>query len=324
MKEPVRDLGIVIVNYNTRQDLASCLDSIAASDGRYAYDTVVVDNGSQDGSADLVRQQYPWARLLVSERNGGYAYANNLGLALLGYGAQSEPRSEMEHTHQAVAARPAVPRYALLLNPDTVLPPDALDAMLTYLDAHPEVGVAGPRLVRRDGSLDRACRRGFPTPSVSFYHLIGLGRLFPRSPRFGRYNMTYLDEHVETAVDAVVGAFMLIRSQALEQAGLLDESFFMYGEDLDLCYRIKQHGWQVQYHPQVTVLHIKGASSRKNSLRATMAFYDAMKIFHDKHYRAVTPRVVNWAVDLGVALLRAKALLTNRLRPAEQRRVASA
>ncbi len=304
------DLGIVIVNYNTRDDLARCLDSIAASNGRYAYAVVVVDNGSQDGSAELVRSGYPWARLIVSERNGGYAYANNLGLRLLGYGTGNGTTE--------------LPRYALLLNPDTILPPDALDAMLAYLDAHPEAGVAGPRLVRRDGSLDRACRRGFPTPSVSFYHITGLSKLFPHSPRFGRYNMTYLDEHVETEVDAVVGAFMLMRSEALEQAGLLDESFFMYGEDLDLCYRIKQRGWQVRYVPQVTVLHVKGASSRKNSLQATMAFYDAMKIFHDKHYRSGSFFMVNWAVDLGVALLRAKALLANRLRPPERQRVASA
>ncbi len=306
----MHDLGIVIVNYNTRDDLARCLDSIAASDGRYAYDVVVVDNASQDGSAEMVRAEYPWVRLVVSERNGGYAYANNLGLRLLGYGAQ-----------EGASARP---RYALLLNPDTILPPDGLDAMIAYVDAHPEIGAAGPRLVRRDGSLDRACRRGFPTPSVSFYHLVGLSKLFPRSPRFGRYNMTYLDERQETEVDAVVGAFMLMRSEALEQAGLLDESFFMYGEDLDLCYRIKQRGWQIRYYPQVTVLHVKGASSRKNSLQATMAFYDAMKIFHDKHYRAASPGVVNWVVDLGVALLRAKALLANRLRAPDRRRVASA
>jgi N-acetylglucosaminyl-diphospho-decaprenol L-rhamnosyltransferase len=305
----VLDLGIVIVNYNTREDLARCLDSIAASEGLDRYAVVVVDNGSQDGSVEMVREGYAWVRLLVSERNGGYAYANNLGLASLGY-AQAQPTT--------------LPRYALLLNPDTILPPDALQTMIAYLDANSDVGVAGPRLVRLDGSLDRACRRGFPTPSVSFYHLVGLARLFPHSPRLGRYNMTYMDEHVETEVDAVVGAFMLMRSEALEQAGLLDETFFMYGEDLDLCYRIKQHGWRIRYYPQVTVLHVKGASSRKNSLRATMAFYDAMKIFHDKHYRAESPFVVNWAVDLGVALLRAKALLSNRLRSPERRRVASA
>jgi N-acetylglucosaminyl-diphospho-decaprenol L-rhamnosyltransferase len=316
----VLDLGIVIVNYNTRDDLARCLASIAASDGRSAYEVVVVDNGSQDGSAQMVRERYPWARLIVSERNGGYAYANNLGLRLLGYGVQGLATGGDPHETPVGAG----PRYALLLNPDTVLPPDALDTMVAYLDAHQQVGVAGPRLVRRDGSLDRACRRSFPTPSVSFYHLAGLSKLFPHSPRFGRYNMTYVDEHVETEVDAVVGAFMLMRSEALEQAGLLDESFFMYGEDLDLCYRIKQRGWQIRYVPQVTVLHVKGASSRKNSLQATMAFYDAMKIFHDKHYRAETCFVVNWAVDLGVALLRAKALLINRLRPPARRRVASA
>jgi len=306
----VVDLGIVIVNYNTREDLGRCLDSIAASTEHYTRRVVVVDNNSTDSSPELVRQAYPWVELITSAHNGGYAYANNLGLRRLGYGQSF--------------ALVALPRYALLLNPDTVLPPEALDALVAYMEEHADIGVIGPRLVRRDGTLDRACRRSFPTPAVSFYHMIGLARLFPRSERFGRYNMTFLDEMVETDVDAVVGAFMLIRSEALEQAGLLDERFFMYGEDLDLCFRIKAHGWRVHYHPDVTVLHVKGAASRQNTAQATAAFYDAMKIFHDKHYRARYPAPVNWAVDAGVALLRARAILTNRLRPAHARRVASA
>jgi GT2 family glycosyltransferase len=304
----VGDLGIVIVNYNTRDDLRRCLDSIARSVGRHPYRVVVVDNASSDGSVEAVTAGYSGVTLIASDRNGGYAYANNLGLRALGCESPGE----------------GCPAYVLLLNPDTVLPPDALDAMVDRLERHPDVGVAGPRLVRLDGSLDRACRRGFPTPAVSLYHLAGLARLFPSSERFGRYNMTYLDEMVETDVDSVVGAFMLIRREALLQAGLLDERFFMYGEDIDLCYRIKQHGWRVRYYPAVTVLHVKGAASRKNSAQATAAFYDAMKLFHDKHYRARYPAPVNWAVDLGVGLLRARAMVTNRLRPADRRRVASA
>lgn len=304
------DLGIVIVNYNTREDLGRCLDSIATNEGAFSRRVIVVDNGSTDGSGDLVRRAYPWVELIASPKNGGYAYANNLGLRALGFGEPVEAQMR--------------PRYALLLNPDTILPPDALQTMLAYMDAHPEAGIAGPRLVRLDGSLDRACRRSFPTPAVSFYHFVGLGKLFPQSPRFARYNMTYLDEHVETEVDAVVGAFMLLRREALEEAGLLDERFFMYGEDLDLCYRIKQRGWRVLYNPAVTVVHVKGAASRKNAFQATMAFYDAMKIFHDKHYRAHSPWLVNALVDVGIALLRTKALLANTLRPPERRRVASA
>ncbi|MCD6520994.1 MAG: glycosyltransferase family 2 protein [Anaerolineae bacterium] len=305
------DLAIIIVNYNTRDDLHRCLSSIRQSRGPLHYEVVVVDNSSSDGSAEMVREKHPWVQhLVVNDYNGGYAYANNIGLRLLGY-AQGRPLEEL-------------PRYALLLNPDTVLPPEALAEMVAFMDAHPDVGVVGPKLVREDGSLDKACRRSFPTPAVSFYRLSGLAKLFPKSRRFGRYNLTYLDENEQADVDAVVGAFMLMRSEALEQAGLLDEAFFMYGEDLDLCYRIKEHGWRVVYNPAVTVLHRKGAASRKASRRAIRAFYDAMKIFHDKHYRAQTFFLINWAIDLGIVLLRSIALLLDRLRPPRRKRVASA
>lgn len=303
------DLAIIIVNYNTRGELDRCLESIAASDCRYTHEVVVVDNRSTDGSVEMVRSEHPWVRHVVeAQRNGGYAYANNLGLRRAGLGAEG---------HDA-------PRYVLLLNPDTVLPPDALERTVAYMDEHPDVGALGPKLVRQDGSLDKACRRSFPTPRVSFYHMSYLDRLFPASPRFARYNLTYLDPDVPADVDAVVGAFMLIRTAALRQVGLLDESFFMYGEDLDLCYRLKGRGWRVRYHPEVTVLHIKGASSRKNSARATAAFYDAMRIFHAKHYRARTFFLVNWLIELAIHVSRWQALLRDRLRSPQRKRVASA
>jgi hypothetical protein len=304
------DLAIVIVNYNTRDDLERCLASLAARQGLPDTRVIVVDNASQDGSAAMVQQAHPWAELIETGHNGGYAYANNIGLRRCGYAQGNAPET--------------LPRYALLLNPDTVVPPNALAQAVAFMDAHPDVGAMGPRLVREDGSLDRACRRSFPTPAVSFYHLSGLARLYPNSPRFARYNLTYLDETQQADVDAVVGAFMLMRAEALEQAGLLDEVFFMYGEDLDLCYRIKRQGWRIVYNPALTVLHRKGAASRKASRRAIIAFYDAMKLFHDKHYRANTFFVVNWAIDVGVAALKAVALLQDRLRPAERKRVASA
>ncbi len=304
------DLAIVIVNYNTRDDLRNCLASLGRSQGAVSYRTIVVDNCSSDGSAAMARAEFPWARVIENEVNGGYAYANNIGLRDVGY-AQGATLGQM-------------PRYALLLNPDTILPADALERMIAFMDANPDVGVAGPKLVRRDGSLDKACRRSFPTPEVSFYRLTGLSALFPRSRRFGRYNLTYLDVDAQADVDAVVGAFMLLRAEALEQAGLLDEAFFMYGEDLDLCYRVKQHGWRVVYYPAVTVLHLKGAASRKMSTRAIIAFYEAMRIFHNKHYRAQTFFLWNWIIDLGITALRTAALLRNSLRPPERRRVASA
>ncbi len=310
----ILDLGVVIVNYNTREDLRRCLQSISPIANRanagFSYRVMVVDNGSSDGSAAMARSEFPWAEVIEAGRNTGYACANNIGLRAFGY-ASGKPLATL-------------PRYALLLNPDTIVPSSAFTQMVAFADAHPDIGVAGPKLVRQDGSLDKACRRGFPTPTVAFYRFSGLSRLFPHHERFGRYNMTFLDPEEQADVDAIVGAFMLMRSQALEQAGLLDETFFMYGEDLDLCYRIKQFGWRVVYNPAVTVLHVKGAASRKNSRRAIVAFYEAMRIFHDKHYRSRTPAPVNWLVVLGISFFCRLALLRDRLAPANEKRVASA
>ncbi|HID63281.1 MAG TPA: glycosyltransferase family 2 protein, partial [Anaerolineae bacterium] len=240
------DLGIVIVNYRTCDLLRECLQSIYESRGDFSFQVCVVDNCSQDESCAMVGEEFPQVHLIESEVNGGYAYANNLGLEALGFAPASEsaqlcPEKPLEST----------PRYALLLNPDTLLPPSALQEMLNFMEAHPEAGVAGPRLVLADGSLDLACRRSFPSPEVSFYRMVGLSKLFPRSRRFGRYNVTYLDPDEVAEVDSVVGAFMLVRAEALKQVGLLDESFFMYGEDLDWAYRIKKAGWKVYYNPRV-------------------------------------------------------------------------
>ncbi len=296
------DLGIVIVNYRTCDLLQKCLQSIYESRGDFSFQVCVVDNCSQDGSCAMVGAEFPQVRLVESEVNGGYAYANNLGLRAFDF-AQASDEKLPEST----------PRYALLLNPDTLLPPSALQEMLNFMEAHPEAGVAGPRLVLADGSLDLACRRSFPSPEVSFYRMVGLSRLFPRSRRFGRYNLTYLDPDEMAEVDSVVGAFMLVRAEALKQVGLLDESFFMYGEDLDWAYRIKKAGWKVYYNPQVTVLHYKRAASR-HSRKADYEFYRAMRIFYRKHYAATTPFWLHWLVLGGIALRGGLAVLSSRLR----------
>lgn len=272
------DLSVVIVNYNTKALLRDCLRSVLDSRGLNGLDVIVVDNASTDGSADMVREEFPQVRLIASPVNGGYSYANNLGLR---------------------AAQPS--RYYLLLNPDTVVPPSALADMVAYMDSRPDAGVAGPRLVLADGSLDLACRRGFPAPMVSLYRLSGLSRLFPKSTRFGRYNMTFLDPDDEAEVDSVVGAFMMVRAEAMEQAGLLDETFFMYGEDLDWAYRIRQKGWKVYYNPAVTVLHYKRAASR-HSRRAQFEFQRAMYIFYRKHYAATTNRILHVLILCGLVL----------------------
>lgn len=293
------DLAIVIVNYNTCNLLRDCLVSIYNSQGDLDFDVVVVDNASGDGSAAMVKQNFPQARVIASQVNGGFAYANNLGLRQLGFGSPA-------------AFPPVTPRYVLLLNPDTVLSATALATMVAFMDQHPEIGAAGPKLLRPDGSLDLACRRAFPTPEVSLYRMAGLSRLFPRSPVFGRYNMTFADPDQLTEVDAIVGAFMMVRREAVVQAGLLDETYFMYGEDLDWAYRIKAYGWKIYYNPEVTVLHIKRAASRR-SPKAQVEFYRAMDIFYHKFYAGSTPFWLHGLVVAGIRLLWGSAQLKYRL-----------
>jgi GT2 family glycosyltransferase len=236
----------------------------------------------------MVSTEFPQAKLIVSPRNGGFAYANNLGLKSAGFAADGTPAS-------------TAPRYALLLNPDTILPTTTLVDMIRFMDGHPGVGGAGPKLVRLDGSLDLACRRSFPTPEISFYRMVGLSRLFPNSRRFGRYNMTFVDPNQLLEVDAVVGAFMIVRREAIAQAGLLDETYFMYGEDLDWAYQIKAHGWKIFYNPKIKVTHIKRAASRSNP-KAQIEFYRAMDIFYHKYYAKTTPFWLHSMVIMGISL----------------------
>lgn len=290
------DLGIVILNYNTRDLLRDCLRSLEATRG-VETEIIVVDNASHDDSVAMVRSEFPNIRVIASETNGGYAYGNNLAL-------------------REFLARPNPPRALMLLNTDTVVPPDALKLLLEFLDAHPDAGIVGPKLTLRDGSLDLACRRSFPTPQVSFYRMLGLSKLFPKSKRFGRYNLTYLDENETTQVDSVVGAAMMMRTRALQQAGLLDETFFMYGEDLDLALRIKQSGWNAYYYPRAQIRHYKRESS-KQSKKAQIEFYRAMYIFYEKHYRATTPFYLDWVVRGGIALKGGLALAPEIFRARE-------
>lgn len=298
------DLAIIIVNYNTSALLRDCLRSLAASElAGLSVAVCVVDNASADDSVAMVRREFPAVHLIANQANVGYPRANNQGLRHFGFGDRPA----------ASPAAAALPRYALLLNPDTVLPPAALREMIAFMEAHPRAGAAGPKLVRLDGSLDHACRRSFPTPASSLFHLARLDRLFPRSPRFARYDLRYLDPDLVTPVDAIVGAFMLVRREAILQAGLLDEAFFMYGEDLDWAKRITDAGWQVWYNPAVTVTHVKEASSR-HSYRARVEFYRALRIFYEKHYRASTPFWMDGLIRGGIFFFAQLDLLGRRLR----------
>ena len=311
------DLGIVIVNWNTRDLLRECLRSVYASRGDFTFQVCVVDNASGDGSAAMVRAEFPQVQVITSPTNVGYPAGNNLGLRAFDFGPHAPPPSpERSSGEGGGVARSAgvggeAPHYALLLNPDTVLPETALADMLAYLEAHPRCGAAGPKLVLPSGQLDLACRRSLEFDAF-VYRMLGLSRLFPRSRRFGRYNLTYLSPDAETEVGSVVGAFMLVRREAIAQAGLLDEAFFMYGEDLDWAFAIKQAGWEVRYNPAVTVLHVKRAASRM-SRRAQVAFEESMLIFYYKHYAASTHPLLGALVVLGIRLRLAWTLLRERL-----------
>jgi GT2 family glycosyltransferase len=236
-------------------------------------------------------------QVIEAPENPGYAAANNLGL------------------------RRAVGDYCLLLNPDTVVPPDALARTVEAMERDRSLGVLGPKLVRGDGTLDLACRRSFPTPRNALFHFLRLPRLFPGSRLFGEYNLTDRDPDQEYDVDSVVGAYMLLRRRVLEEVGLLDETFWMYGEDLDLCLRARNAGWRTRYFPRVRVLHLKGESSKGRSLRCTYEFFRAMHVFYRKHYAPRAPAAQNALVTAGIVAIGLGSLVMDRLRPAARRKV---
>jgi glycosyltransferase involved in cell wall biosynthesis len=289
-------IAIVIVNYNTRELLRACLASIPAGFVAGSCDVWVVDNGSSDDSLAMARAEFPTVHCIQSDHNGGFAYANNLAL-------------------RRILDASDAPEYVMILNPDTVVTPRAFDILVDYLRANPTVGMVGPRLLLPDGSLDLACRRSFPTPEVSLWRMTGLSRLFPRSPRFGRYNMTFVDPNDTIAVDALVGACMLMPTAVVREVGLLDETYFMYGEDLDWCFRFKQYGWRIVYVADAVVHHVKRASSRQQPVQTIHYFYEAMRIFFRRYYARTTPTPVRWIIEFGISGAEKLALLRNRLRP---------
>ncbi|HEX5501636.1 MAG TPA: glycosyltransferase family 2 protein [Thermomicrobiales bacterium] len=301
-------LHLVILNYNTAALLRQCLVHVCASACPYPYTVTVVDNGSTDDSLARLRAAFPDVRTIAATRNRGFAGGNNLALrAILAELPAGEARAH---------------EYVLLLNTDLFLAPETLGVLADFLEATPGAGVVGPRVEKPDGTLDLACRRSFPTPRNAFYKLIGLSRRFPDHPRLAAYNLTHLDPGRLTEVDAVMGACMLVRVAAIDQAGLLDEDFFMYGEDLDWAYRIKRAGWRVYYNPASRVLHYKGATSARRSYRMIVEFYRAMYLFHRKHYAPGTPRALNWAVVAGIVARGVLAFGANVLRPPAGKRVA--
>jgi GT2 family glycosyltransferase len=282
-------VSALIVSYNVRDLLLQTLQALY-SGTRRPVEAVVVDNASQDGSAEAVGAEFPKATLITLGRNLGFGRANNVGL---------------EACHGD---------YLLLLNPDVQLRPGCLDSLAAFLDERAEAGAVSPRLERPDGRLDLAARRAFPAPAAALYRLFGLSRLFPGSPRFNRYNLGHLPPDQLQEIDSGTAACLLVRRAAIEQAGFFDPDFFMYGEDLDLCYRIKLAGYKVFYLPEAVAIHVKGASTRQASGRMLFEFHRAMWLFYRKHYAGGQPPPLKGLTWLLIwsrwALLAARARVT--------------
>lgn len=253
-------LSVVIVNYNVKYFLEQCLHSVQKAIKGIDAEVFVVDNNSVDGSTNLVGEKFPEVILIENEKNVGFAKANN----------------------QVI--RQAKGEYVLLLNPDTVVEEDTFAKVIGFMDSHPEAGGLGVKMIDGKGNFLPESKRGLPTPWVAFYRIFGISRLFPRSKKFGKYHLSYLDENKIHEVDVLAGAFMLLRKSVLDKTGLLDESFFMYGEDIDLSYRISQAGFKNYYFPETTIIHYKGESTKKSSVNYVRVFYNAMIIFANKHY----------------------------------------
>lgn len=255
----MKKLTIIIVSYNVRQYIDQCLQSVYKALQDIDAEIIVVDNQSVDDTVPYLKTNYPQVRVIESGGNVGFACANNMGIR----------QSESE--------------YVLLLNPDTVVAENTLHEVVQFMDAHETVGAAGVQMLNADGTRAMESRRGRPTPMVSFYKMCGLADLFPRSRTFARYYMSWLSWNEPAEIEVISGAFFFIRRKALDEIGLLDEDFFMYGEDIDLSCRLLNAGWHNCYLP-CKIIHYKGGSTDKTTVRYVRVFYKAMIIYFRKHY----------------------------------------
>ncbi|HEX7510460.1 MAG TPA: glycosyltransferase [Chitinivibrionales bacterium] len=270
-------ISIVIVHFKVPDFLQRALRSLRQAQLYDRSEVIVVDNASQDGSKELILGEFSEVQWIGLKSNIGFGKACNVG---------------------AQCARGA---YILFLNPDTLISKNTLTESVRFLKEHGDAGLMGPKILNSDGTLQVSCRRSFPTPSVAFYRLSGLSKLFPSSQRFGRYNLSFLDPDTVSEVDAVSGSFMFMPLTLFQGIGGFDETFFMYGEDLDLCYRVKQQGCTVWYNPHTQIVHFKGRSSAKMSLHSKKAFYEAMLIFSRKYKSVHKSFLPGWVIATAIA-----------------------
>ncbi|GIV28482.1 MAG: hypothetical protein KatS3mg027_2296 [Bacteroidia bacterium] len=254
------DISIIIVNYNVRFFLEQCIHSVLKAKDGLDIEVIVVDNHSVDGSVQMLKEKFPDVKLIENKENVGFSKANNQGIKI------------------------AKGKYVLLLNPDTVLQEDTLVKCYEFMEQHSDAGALGVKMFDGKGSFLPESKRGLPTPMVAFYKIFGLSKLFPKSKVFGKYHLTYLDKDRNHKVDVLSGAFMFIRKEVLDKIGGLDEDYFMYGEDIDLSYRITKAGYHNYYFSETSIIHYKGESTKKSSVNYVIVFYKAMMIFADKHF----------------------------------------
>ncbi len=282
-------LSVIIVNYNVRAYLEQCLRTVQEALKGFEGEVYVVDNQSTDGSVEMVREKFPQVKLIANSENVGFSRANNQAIRL------------------------STAEYVVLLNPDTVVGEDVFHKVLAFMDAHPKAGGLGVKMIDGTGTFLPESKRGLPTPAVAFYKIIGLTRLFPKSKTFGRYHLGHLPENETAQIEILSGACMFLRKETLDKVGLLDESFFMYGEDIDLSYRITLGGYENWYFPDAPIIHYKGESTKKSSVNYVFVFYNAMAIFAQKHFTRRRTDFFSVLINGSIYLSAAGAIVTRFL-----------
>ena len=286
------DISIIIVSYNTRELLKDCLISVKSAKSNLKVEVFVVDNDSNDKTKEMVKNDFPNVTLIANKKNVGFSKANNQAL------------------------KKAKGKYILILNPDTILSPDTLNKMHSFMQENKDIAIATCRVELPNGKLDRDCRRHFPSPWRAFSHFVRLSNIFKHSKLFDQYYMGYLPDNIEHEIDSCVGAFMFIRKSTLDKVGLFDEDFFFYGEDLDLCWRFKQKGFKIYYTPVAKIIHYKGAASglkstsahltkatQESKKKALFESVHAMELFYKKHLQHVYLFFINWLVLISLKVL---------------------
>lgn len=253
-------LSVVIVNYNVKEELTFCLSSVQQALQDIEGEVFVVDNHSADGSCDVIKTLFPWVTLIENAENLGFARANN------------------------IAIKKSCGEYVLLLNPDTVVEQDTFSKMLAFMDEHDNCGGLGVKMLDAQGTFLPESKRGIPTPWVAFCKLFGLYKLFPKSEKCNRYYLSNISQDLVAEVEILAGACMLLRKSVLDEVGLLDETYFLYGEDVDISYRILQAGYKNYYFPETSIIHLKGASTKKLEVKSVREFYRSMEIFCERHF----------------------------------------